>query len=69
MEATWTKPYCGVSHLTPAGKKSRVSVCDYGSFAELHCWFPGCGFSPIESQQGSAEEARVAGEQWLSGAA
>jgi hypothetical protein len=62
----WTVPYFGVQHLGPAkGKKARVSVCDYGTFSILHCWFPGCGFSPLESQHDNAETARKAGEVWL----
>ena len=65
----WTKPYYGVSHMTPEGKKSRVSVADFVSFAILTCWYPGCGFSPRESRHDTAQQAKTAGEQWLSEAA
>lgn len=65
----WTNPYYGVQHLNEPGKKSRVSVTDYGSFAELHCWFPGCGFEPIKRHHFNAESARAEGEQWLKQAA
>ena len=65
--AAWSAPYLGVQHLT--GKTSRASVTDYGSFAELLRWFPGCGFSPIKSQHASASEAREAGAKWLAEAA
>lgn len=63
----WSRPYYGIQHLGAEGvRKSRVSVCDYGFFTVLHCWFPGCGFSPLESQHGTVEAARKAGELWLS---
>jgi hypothetical protein len=65
----WTAPYFGVQHLNMHGKKSRVSVCDYGTFAEVHLWFPGCGFSPINRHHDSAELARADGEKWIESAA
>lgn len=67
--ADWTKRYCGVTHLNAAAKKSRATVVDHGSFAELQRWFPGCGFSPIVSQHETSEEAKAAGESWIAEAA
>ncbi|QFZ84590.1 hypothetical protein GFK26_18350 [Variovorax paradoxus] len=62
----WTKPFYGVTHCGKVGHGQWwVSVTDYGSFADLECWFPGCGFSPLETQHGSAEAAKAAGETWL----
>ena len=66
---SWSAPFYGLQHLQSAGKKSRVTVDDRGAFAELQCWFPGCGFSPILSTHGTAEEARKAGERWIAEAA
>lgn len=65
--ATWTAPFHGVQHLKNTGKASRVSVADYSSFALLKCWFPGCGFNPIETKHNDAAAARQAGEQWIAG--
>lgn len=64
--STWTPLYCGVTHLGQLGRP-RVSVCDYGSFAELHCWYLGCGFSPIERQYPTVDAAKADGEAWLRG--
>lgn len=61
--STWTKPFHGVTHL--GDKPSRVSVTDRGTWAELMCWYPGCGFSPLRSHHDSAEIAKTLGEQWL----
>lgn len=63
----WTRPYCGVTHLgEKAGPSSWwVTVTDRGSFAELSCWFPGCGFSPLKSTHDTVEQAKTAGEKWL----
>lgn len=60
---TWTKPYYGLTHLCTG--KWRVSVTDHGSFAELHCWFPGCAFSPTETRHQDVVAAKEAGEKWL----
>ncbi len=62
----WTKPYYGVQHLGEMGTgRHRVTVCDHGSFALLHKWFPGCAFSPTESTHANAAEARAEGEDYL----
>lgn len=66
----WTKPHYGVQHggtYSPA--RHWVTVEDYGTFARLARWFPGCGFSPMESTHDNAEDARQAGECWLRGIA
>lgn len=66
MAQEWTKPFHGVQHLgDPSKGKSWVTVNDYGTFAELLCWFPGCQFGPLQSQHDSAEAARAEGEKWL----
>lgn len=62
----WTKPYYGVQHLGEFSlQKPWVTVCDYSTFALLHCHFPGCGFSPVEKRFKSAQDARIAGERYL----
>lgn len=66
MSANWTKPYYGVQHLGRATDGYWLTVSDYGSFAELLKWFPGCKLSPMEETHDTAEAARGAGEAWLS---
>jgi hypothetical protein len=62
----WTQPFHGVTHLGDSGTQNHwVTVCEYSSFAELACWFPGCGFSPIKSDYENAAEAKKAGERYL----
>lgn len=63
MADTWTTPYCGVQHL--GSGPYRVSVTDHDTFADLSCWYPGCGFNPVRSQHDTIEDARAAGEKWL----
>jgi hypothetical protein len=59
----WSAPYFGVQHRGSGSR--RVSVTDRGTFAELACWFPGCGFEPDTSVHNSAAEARAAGDAWM----
>ena len=62
----WTAPHHGVQHAGEYGLRSHwCTVADYGSFAALTLWAPGCGFSPSNRDMPSAEAAREAGEQWL----
>ena len=64
--SNWTKPYHGVQHSGDFGSRNYwATVCDYEGFAELHCYFPGCGFKPIQSTHDTAEQARAAGDAWL----
>lgn len=66
MAQEWTKPYYGTQHLGALGSgRSWVSVIEYAAFAILKRWFPGCMFSPLQSQHDSAEAARAEGEKWL----
>lgn len=72
MSAQWTKPFHGVQHLgqEPGAfslGKRWASVCDWGTWADLRQWFPGCGFSPIEKTFDNVKEARKAGERWVRG--
>lgn len=62
----WTKPFHGVQHLGEFGtQRFWCTVNDYGSFAELLRWTPGCQFSPMRSTHLSAANARAVGEGWL----
>lgn len=62
----WSKPYHGVQHLGCYGPRNHwCTVEDYGTFADLSCWFPGCGFYPKHSKHSTAAEARAAGERYL----
>lgn len=64
--AMWTKPYFGIQHLGDGGTgKPWVTVSDYSRFAMLHCWFPGCQFSPEERSFATIAEACRAGERWM----
>lgn len=61
----WTKPFHGVQHHDGHRKDVWTTVTDRGTWAELSCYFPGCGFRPIQSTHDSAEQARAAAESWL----
>lgn len=63
----WTFPYHGVQHLGNAGHRNRwCTVEDFGSFARLTRWWPGCGFAADnQSDHATAAEARAEGERWL----
>jgi hypothetical protein len=61
----WSKPFHGITHLSVSGKRSWVTVTDWDNWASLTRWYPGCGFSPLETQHGSADEAKRAAEAWL----
>lgn len=61
--AAWTKPFLGIQHLGTGNRWATVE--DRGSFAELVCWFPGCGFRPDVSKHSDAVQARQAGEAWF----
>lgn len=61
---TWTEPNYGLSHIGNTDKY-WATVMDYGSFVELHKWFPGCGFSPLEETFKTLEAAKLAGEAWV----
>lgn len=63
---TWTTPFYGVTHLgNHRDAKSWVTVYDCGTFAQLSCWYPGCGFSPLATKHATAAAAQAAGEAWL----
>lgn len=66
MKTIWTKPYHGVTHAGTYGTKTHwVTVCDYGKFATLACWFPDCGFSPHHSDHKTAAAAKRKGAAYL----
>lgn len=62
----WTNPFYGVTHCGQFGLKNKwATVEDYDSFAKLSKWFPGCGFSPIQSEHETAFLAKQEAELWL----
>lgn len=61
----WSAPFHGVQHLSGPNPLYWATVADHESFAVLSCRFPGCGFSPIESQHADAASARAAGEAYM----
>lgn len=61
----WTKPFHGVTHKEGKSKAWWATVTDRGSFADLACNYPGCGFNPIKSTHDSVDAAKHAAEQWL----
>lgn len=61
--ADWTKPFHGMQHLGTGNRWATVT--NYGSSAELTCWFPGCGFRPDVTTHTDADRARQAGESWF----
>lgn len=61
----WSVPLEGVSHKDGKGREWRATVTDYGSFAELTCWYPGCSHSPLQSVHPTAQEAKEVGDAWL----
>lgn len=64
--STWTDPYFGVQHYGSFSTTSFwATVTDYGTFAQALVWTPGCGFSPMESDHDTAEEARAHAETQL----
>lgn len=66
MTFAWSKPYFGITHCGKSGTdRWWLTVRDYGTSAELLCWYPGCAFHPHESNHASAEAAKAAGEAWL----
>lgn len=63
---TWTKPFHGVTHNGTAGHTNWwATVVDHGEWAELKCWHPGCGFRPTVTHHDNVEQAKAAGEAWL----
>lgn len=68
----WTPPYFGVQHFpdgpTESDSSHWVTVEDFGAFAKLLCWSPGCAYRPLVYMFETAGEARWAGEAFaLSG--
>lgn len=64
--AGWTAPYHGVQHFGSFSTTSFwATVQDYGTFATSLLWTPGCGFSPMEDEHATAEEARTHAETRL----
>lgn len=61
----WSTPYYGVTHYGQPADKYWITVNDLGKVATLHKWFPGCGFSPLESTHPTVVEARRKGERWV----
>ena len=59
----WTKEYCGVQHLGECSlRKVWVTVERHSKVATLLRWFPGCKFSPTETDYPTVEIAKRAGE-------
>jgi hypothetical protein len=63
----WTKPHYGIQHTPRNSRGEYCTVQDNRLWAEVHCYFEGCGFNPICSHHTDAAAARAAGEQWLAG--
>lgn len=63
--AEWSSPTLGVQHLRASNTRRWATVQDRGSFAELLCWYPDCGFTPDESMHANAASARAAGEHYV----
>jgi hypothetical protein len=62
----WTKPYHGVQHLGRIADARWATVVAWDSYAELTCWYRGCGFVSVPLHMfDTVEEARTAGEQWV----
>ncbi len=61
----WTKPYCGVTHLGNNLRGYRLTVSDYGTFATLTRWYPGCAFHPLSSDHNTVKAAKETEEAWL----
>ncbi len=63
----WTTPYLGYQHLLeqPTSNGRWATVDDRGSYVELSGWYKGCGFSPYDATFDTIEEARAAGEKWV----
>jgi hypothetical protein len=61
----WTPTVHGVSHLRYNPKRRWASVLDYGKFAVLSLWFPGCGFEPLEQTHKTTMAAKRAGRAWV----
>lgn len=64
-QANWSKPFHGVQHLGRVSDLYWSTVEDYGSFAVLSKWFPGCAFNPMEETFDTADQARTVGETWI----
>jgi hypothetical protein len=68
QQGDWSKPFYGVSHKNGKSREWWATVTDRGHLAELTCWYPGCGFKPIQSTHDNAAAAKAAGERWLAAA-
>lgn len=60
--ATWSKPYCGLTHLSGLRDGFQVTVQDYVAFAECIVFVPGRGFSANKTQHITVEAAKAHGE-------
>lgn len=64
----WTRPYHGIQHLGQPRDRRWATVTDWGDSAELVRWWLGCGFvEPTVEHFPSIDDARKAGEAWVSG--
>ena len=64
--SAWSKPYYGVSHLGQLADDRWATITDYSSFVELTGWFRSCGTRPNEATFDTVEQAKAAGERWVS---
>lgn len=66
MSAVWTKPYYGITYLGELADRRRCTVIENcKGFVELHKWYEGCAFHPIEEIYESVELAKAEGERWI----
>lgn len=62
----WSTPVRGMTHAGDLAKSTWwVTVTDYGTFATLLRWFPGCRFYPTSSVHDTVAQAKAVGEKWL----
>ena len=62
----WSRPSHGVQHCGSGSPRDYwATVEDYGSFAVLSLWSPGCAFHPEQSTLATADEARTVGRRWV----
>lgn len=68
MTEQWSPLQFGMQHFPAgpiAGERFRATATDFGTCAEVLCWFPGCGFSPKSFMFESMAQAKAAGEAYV----
>lgn len=65
----WTMPYLGVQHFPAGGIEPDsahwATVEEFGAFARLLCWSPGCAYRPLAYMFETVDEARWIGEAYV----